>query len=190
MNWTRNQAVISELAKLQVFEFAHNDVNNISDTTFRAMTDLKEIYLGSNNLSVLSTNLFRRNVNLEIIDLNSNLLRDINFQHFKHLQYLTVLNLQDNFLVYLDVALTDYFEQSTSLTEILLKDNAFSCGCTDQNTQKFIRQTKKVPDAQLLNCSGAQMDHVGERFSHISATPLTVTIARTLLLLLVFWVDF
>ena len=163
MNWTRNQAVISELAKLQVFEFAHNDVNNISDATFRAMTDLKEIYLGSNNLSVLSTNLFRRNAKLEIIDLNSNLLRDINFQHFKHLQYLKVLNLQDNFLVYLDVALTDYFEQSTSLTEILLKDNAFSCGCTDQNTQKFIRQTNKVPDAQLLNCSGAQMDHVGEK---------------------------
>ena len=100
---------------------------NINPGTFAGLNQLKVLYLDDNNIQVLKNGTFEGLMNLEDLYLQHNVITDIEEGTFHGLESLKILHLEENLLETINLAVFE--EVSSSLTEIYLSGNNWTCDC-------------------------------------------------------------
>uniref|UniRef100_A0A1I8Q9R3 LRRCT domain-containing protein n=1 Tax=Stomoxys calcitrans TaxID=35570 RepID=A0A1I8Q9R3_STOCA len=116
-------ALIRPLARLQIVDFSHCAMKQLSGDLFATLQDLKHIYLNDNNIQEINDGSFMDLWNISSIDLSNNQITSIRPGAFVNVMHLRKLNLRGN---QLSAFKGEFFNTGTGLEELDISNNHLS----------------------------------------------------------------
>nr|XP_023689026.1 toll-like receptor 13 [Paramormyrops kingsleyae]XP_023689027.1 toll-like receptor 13 [Paramormyrops kingsleyae] len=124
------ESSFSQLRQLKTLRMDSNNLQNISDNAFSGLGHLETLNLSSNNIAHLSSAAFADLVNLTWLILSNNVLQNLSTQIFSGLSNLEILSLRANSLI-------NFSEITESVTHLSQLRELDLCGNSLSSLQHF-----------------------------------------------------